>query len=95
MESKPFALIGVNGLEHPPGQLRDLMEKESLPWRSFTDGGALARDWNLTGTPTFYVLDAHGVIRARWVGSPGKEALDSALERVIRETEEEARQAPR
>ena len=95
MKERPFALIGVNCLEHPPGQLRDFMEKENLPWRSFTDGGSIARDWNLTGTPTFYVIDAHGVIRARWVGSPGKEALDSTLERVIRETEEEARRAPK
>jgi hypothetical protein len=91
MEERPFALIGVNGLEHAPGQLRDLMEEEDLPWRSFTNGGVIAHDWSLTGTPTFYVIDAHGVIRARWVGSPGKEALDSTLERVISEAEEEVR----
>lgn len=97
LEQRPFALIGVNGIGHEPGELRDLMEKENLPWRSFTDGGAIASLWNLTGTPTFYVIDPHGVIRFKWVGSPGKERLDAALERVLQEAEEEAeaRQAPR
>ena len=95
MEGRPFALLGVNGLAHEPGELQKLMEKEGLPWRSFTDGDAIAGGWNPSGTPTFYVLDARGVIRFKWVGSPGKEALDAALERVVRETEEEARRAPR
>jgi hypothetical protein len=63
------------------------MEKEKLSWRSFADQGAIVSKWKLSGTPTFYVLDAKGVIRHKWVGSPGEKAIDAALEKLIQETE--------
>lgn len=66
------------------------MKKESLTWRSFADSGdagqgAIATQWNLTSTPTLYVLDAHGVIRYKWPGTPGHATIDSALETLIKE----------
>jgi hypothetical protein len=68
------------------------MVKEKLTWRSFADPGALGQGaitakWNLPGTPTFYVLDPKGVIRHKWVGSPGAEVIDRALEKLIKEAE--------
>ena len=41
------------------------MKKENLTWRSFADPGdagqgAIAARWNLTSTPTLYVLDPEG-----------------------------------
>jgi hypothetical protein len=68
------------------------MEKEKLTWRSFVDPGdigqgAIATRWNLTGTPTLYVIDHKGVIRHKWVGSPGEKAIDNALEKLIEEAE--------
>ncbi len=66
------------------------MKKENLTWRSFADvgdagQGAIAARWNLTNTPTLYVLDAWGVIRYKWPGTPGLEAIDSALNKLIDE----------
>jgi hypothetical protein len=68
------------------------MEKERLNWRSFADTGALgqgaiAARWNLASTPTLYVFDHHGVIRHKWLGSPGEKALDTALENLIKAAE--------
>lgn len=68
------------------------MEKEKLPWRSFADlgpfgQGAIASKWNLSATPTFYVIDHKGVIRYKWVGRPGAEVLDAALAKLIQEAE--------
>jgi len=68
------------------------MDKENLPWRSFADPGppargAIASRWNLTATPTFYVIDHEGVIRHKWVGNPGAETIDTALEKLIRRAE--------
>ena len=63
------------------------MEKEKLPWRSFADGGALAREWPTSGTPTFYVIDARGTIRNKWVGNPGHRAMDRAIEKLLEEME--------
>ena len=70
------------------------MKKEDLPWRSFADPGdagqgPVAARWNLTNTPTLYVLDARGVIRHKWPGSPGHEAMDSALNALVKEAERE------
>jgi hypothetical protein len=85
-------LIGVNVAGHGAGQLKGVMDKEKLTWRSFADPGplgegAIATQWNLAATPTLYVLDARGVIRHKWVGSPGEKALDAALDRHIKAAE--------
>jgi len=90
LEQRPFALLGVDTLEHTPEELAAVMEKESLPWRSFADDGAIARQWNLSGTPTYYLLDHRGVIRFKWVGNPSEGALEAALESLLREADEAA-----
>ena len=74
--------------------LKDVMKKEDLAWRSFADAGdagqgVIAARWNLTNTPTLYVLDARGVIRYKWLGSPGHAAIDSALDTLIKDAERE------
>ena len=68
------------------------MKKEKLTWRSFADlgtagQGAIAARWNLTNTTTLYVIDARGVIRYKWPGGPGHEAIDAALDKLIKEVE--------
>ena len=49
--------------------------------------GPISRAWNLQGTPTLFVLDHKGVIRYRWLGSPGENAIDEALNKLIKEAE--------
>jgi hypothetical protein len=68
------------------------MTKENVTWRTFADlgdasQGAIATRWNLTNTPTLYVLDARGIIRHKWVGGPGAKAIDDALEKLVEEAE--------
>jgi hypothetical protein len=70
--------------------LKDVVKKENLTWRSFADSGnagqgAIAARWNLTNTPTLYVLDPKGVIRHKWIGAPGEKAIDAALDKLIKE----------
>jgi peroxiredoxin len=93
MHDKPFALIGVNINCHGPKTLKKVMDKERLPFRSFTDKsdgeglGVIGRAWNLFGTPTVFVLDHKGVIRYRQVGIPDRKAIDGVLKELIREAE--------
>ena len=61
------------------------MEKENLRWRSFADDGAIVRKWNSPATPAFCVLDHKGVIRHKWIGHPGENTIDAALEKLIQE----------
>ena len=64
------------------------MDKEKLTWRSFADHRhSICETWNLTVTPTLFVIDANGVIRHKWFGSPGDKSLDTALERLLQEAE--------
>ncbi|WP_165250375.1 TlpA family protein disulfide reductase [Paludisphaera soli] len=99
LKDRPFALIGVN-VGGNAKNLKDVMTKEDVTWRTFADmgdagQGAIAARWNLTSTPTLYVLDARGVIRHKWLGAPGAEALDAALETLIREAEADSEKAPK
>ena len=71
------------------------MGKERLNWRSFADGGAVSHKWNLHGTPTLYLIDHKGVIRHKWVGSPGAKAIDVALGRLIQEAERDGKTTPK
>jgi hypothetical protein len=93
-------LIGVNVNGYDAKQLKEAMDKEKLNWRSFADPGALgqgaiAAKWNLPGTPTYYVIDPKGVIRYKWVGSPGEKAIDSALDMLIKEAEGYGKDPPK
>jgi hypothetical protein len=92
LKDRPFALIGINVNGYDVKKLKLEMEKEKLTWRSFADPGPLgqgpiATQWNFSATPTFYIVDHRGVIRHKWLGSPGEEAIDQALERLIKEAE--------
>jgi hypothetical protein len=70
-----------------------VVDKEKLTWRSFADTGDIAARWNLSATPTLYLLDTEGIIRYKWVGGPGQEAIDAAVGELIRAAER-PRQAP-
>ena len=88
LREKPFALVGVHIGGLNARQLKDVMEKQQLPWRSFVDpGGAgsgpIAKRWNLSSTPTLYLLDARGVIRNKWAGAPGEKVIEAAVERLM------------
>ena len=90
MEGKPFALIGVNS-DKDRDQLKEVLKKENITWRSFFDGGStsgpIAKKWNVQGWPTLYVLDDQGIIRHKWVGSPGDKVLDDAIEGLVKKAE--------
>jgi hypothetical protein len=94
MEGRAFALIGVNS-DRDKADLKQAMEKEQITWRSFWNGGStsgpISAAWKIRAWPTLYILDHKGVIRYRYEGSPGGEVLDSAIENLVREAEQEAK----
>ena len=89
LKEKPFALIGVHigGLDVK--QLKEVTVKQKITWRSFVDAGnagagPIATKWNLSATPTFYVIDHQRIIRYKWAGAPGAKVMDEALEKLIK-----------
>lgn len=90
LKEKPFALIGVHVGGCNVQKLKEVMTTESLPWRSFADlgnagAGPIAKKWNHSATPSFFLLDRNGVIRYKWAGPPGAEVLDEAIKKVMGE----------
>jgi hypothetical protein len=91
MEGKPFALVGVNS-DIDREKLKDVLKMEEITWRSFWNGpkgtsGPISSTWNVHGWPTLFVIDAKGVIRHKWLGSPGDKILDEAIEKLVSEAE--------
>lgn len=100
MKDKPFALIGVHIGGSTAKQLKAVMEKNKITWRSFVDAGnagagPIATKWNLSATPTFYVIDHKGVIRYKWAGAPGEKIVDAALDKLLTAIEAEGKHSPR
>ena len=91
LEGKPFALIGVNS-DQSRDQLKKVIADEKMTWRSWFDGpgtsGPIATAWNVRGWPTLYVIDHKGVIRHKWLGSPGNDVLDRAIEALVKEADQ-------
>jgi hypothetical protein len=88
LRNRPFALIGVNSWPHEPGELKAVMNRETMNWRSFDDRGGISRQWNSPPTPSYYIIDHEGIIRRKWIGKPGKKAIDDFLEKLIPEAEQ-------
>lgn len=85
MEGKPFALLGINS-DRSKADLKRIMKKESITWRSWWDGGStdgpISTQWNVHGWPTIYVLDHKGVIRFRDLRD---KELDKAVDQLVAE----------
>ena len=99
LKDKPFALIGVHVGGSTVKQLKEIMDDEKLPWRSFVDlghagAGEIATKWNHSATPTFYVIDHKGVIRYKWAGAPGEKVIDAAVDKLIAAAKGNGRHAP-
>ena len=99
LKDKPFALIGVHVGGTNAAQLKNVIEKEKITWRSFADAGnagagPIATRWNLSATPTFYVIDHKGVIRYKWAGAPGEKVLDAAVDKLIKAARRNGKKSP-
>ena len=93
MKDAPFALLGINS-DPDLAATRQRCEKEKISWRNFYEGeggppGAISKAWQVKGWPTLYLVDAAGTIRKKWMGSPGDEALDQAIDALVAEARQE------
>jgi hypothetical protein len=96
LEGKPFALVGVNS-DREREDTKKKNEKEQITWRSFWNGGStqgpISTKWNVHDWPTLYIIDAKGVIRHKYVGSPGDKVLDENIEALVKESEEQTKKS--
>ena len=86
MQQQPFALIGINN-DGPAAEVLPRFQKEGITWRNAIEPekDPLASQWNVEGYPNLYLIDAQGVIRYHWLGSPGEEVLDQKVDELVAE----------
>jgi hypothetical protein len=94
LADKPFALVGVNS-DTDLTELKKVLEEEKITWRSFWNGkegtrGPISTEWNVHGWPTLFIIDHKGVIRHKYLGNPGDDKLDAAIDKLIAEAEKDA-----
>ncbi len=82
MRGRPFVLLSVNS--DSKKRLRRAIQTNGLNWRSWWDGGStsgpIARQFDVEGWPTLFVIDQHGVIRHRDLfGASLEQAIESLL----------------
>ena len=89
---RPLALLDVNSdvdLENR----KKVNAKDQITWRAvqWTDAegapGPIATRWGIHEWPTLFLIDHQGIIRHKYVGSPGEEVLARELEKLVREAE--------
>jgi peroxiredoxin len=94
----PFAILGVDGSE-TRAEARQSRTAHDLTYPAWWDGregpderGPIAREWNVLGWPTSYVLDAEGVIR--FVDLKGEDLL-KAVRQLLVEHQRQILQSPK
>jgi peroxiredoxin len=93
LHGKPFVLLGISGDEEKE-DVTKFVAKEKMPWRqvweAYTpegESGPLVAKWNIHAWPTIYIIDAKGVIRHKYLGSPGNDVLDENVDALVKEAE--------
>jgi hypothetical protein len=82
-------LLGVNSDTHRD-ELRDVVGKKQLSWRSWWDGGRngpIHTAWSIDSWPTLYLIDHKGIIRH--AGNPTPSELDQAIHQLVSEAEKD------
>ena len=84
LKNEPFTILGVNS--DPADNYRDAIERESITWPSFWDGGdtngPIATMWGVTYWPTMFIIDHEGIIRDRDMRG---EDIDEVIDRLLAE----------
>lgn len=94
MKDRPFALLGID-TDRDEEQYRKKAAAAGITWRNAMEGapdGPIPTRWGVRGYPTLYLIDDRGVVRETWLGNPGDEVLDRAIDALVAEAESRAKQ---
>ncbi|HKB06084.1 MAG TPA: TlpA disulfide reductase family protein [Gemmataceae bacterium] len=88
LKDMPFAILSVS-VDDEKKELAEFLGTEKMPWAHWWDGpkGPVVKLFRVKSFPTLFLIDAKGVVRNKWVGSPGNEALDKAVNELVAEAQ--------
>ncbi len=91
MKGKRFALLGVS-TDGSRQDVQHFQEKGDVTWRNWWNGDSpwdrpLTGVWGVIGIPNLFLIDHKGIIREHFEGAPGEARLDQAIDKLVREAE--------
>jgi RNA polymerase sigma factor (sigma-70 family) len=85
MKGRPFTLLGIV-TDGRADDARKVIEAEKITWPNLLVGGdKVAQQYHVSGNPSYFVLDAAGVIRSKGHILPSQ--LDQLVEKLVGEAE--------
>jgi peroxiredoxin len=87
-KDRGFDTVAVAMRYDPPSYVVNFAESRQLPFKVAIDNtGAVAREWgDIQLTPTTFVVNKHGVIVKRFVGTPDFVELHQLINKLLAET---------
>jgi thiol-disulfide isomerase/thioredoxin len=85
LKDKPFVLVSVS-VDDKKETLTEFLDKEPMPWVHWWQDGQqnpVMKKFRVRAFPTMYLLDHSGVIKHKWVGNPGNDKLDKAVDEAV------------
>jgi thiol-disulfide isomerase/thioredoxin len=85
-ESRPVKVFGVNCQEDAHGDPDAYMRSKGYTYGLLMEGDAVSKAYHVPGLPTFYVIDAKGVIVYSSIGAGEEEKIKEAVKKAVQET---------
>ncbi|MCS6865767.1 MAG: TlpA disulfide reductase family protein [Gemmataceae bacterium] len=89
LKDKPFVLISVSA-DDKKETLEKFLEKEEMPWVHWWNDGPRSEvltKYRVRAFPTLYIIDHNGIIKHKWIGNPGNDKIDAAIEELVKVAE--------
>ena len=80
---QPVKVFGVNCMEGAGGDPAKYMRSQKFTYSLLLDGDGVADAYNVSGIPTFYVVDQQGRIAFSSVGAGSEEGLTVIIEKLL------------
>jgi peroxiredoxin len=87
LKDKPFVLISVSA-DDKKETLVKFLEKEPMPWVHWWEKGdenPVLKQYRVQAFPSLYLIDHTGIVRKKWVGNPGDDKIDQAVQELVKE----------
>lgn len=84
-DSKDFAILGMNA-DDDADEANAAVKKYEVTWRSLhLNDRRSVNTWEVSGYPTFYLVDREGIIVQSWLGLPPDSELETTIVNAISE----------
>ncbi len=78
-----FISISIDPFTDQSTVLMTYSQMHTMPWTFARDMNGVGSTYGVTGTPTMFLLDKHGVIRYRFSGETDLQTLENGVSSIV------------